>query len=68
MLVDGPYEAGLPEQNRLWVGSKNQQFHYLAERYDERIESDDDVERVLDVRLRTDGTILINGWPESFVR
>ncbi|GGE59119.1 hypothetical protein GCM10007421_37130 [Halopseudomonas oceani] len=68
VLVDGPYEESFPEQNRRWVGSKNQQFHYLTERYDARIESDGDVERMLEVRLRTDGTIFINGWPEGFVR
>ena len=68
VLVDGPYEADLPDRNRRWVGSTNQQFHYLTERYDVRIESNDKVERVLEIRLKTDGSVFINGWPERVVR
>lgn len=68
VLVDGPFEANLPEQSRRWVGSTNQQFNYLTERYDARIESGDRLDRVLEIRLKTDGTIFINGWPERVLR
>ena len=68
VLVDGPYEVNLPERNRRWAGSANQQFHYLTTRYDARIESDGEVERVLEVRLRTDGSVFVNGWPEKVLR
>ena len=68
VLVDGPYEVNLPEQNRRWAGSTNQQFHYLTARYDARIESNGEVERVLEVRLGTDGSVFINGWPERVLR
>ncbi len=67
ILVDGSYEASLPEYSRRWVGSTNQQFHYLTARYDDRIEIDREVERVLEVRLRTDGSMFINGWPEKLL-
>lgn len=68
VLVDGPYDSNLPEHGRRWVGSTNQQFHYLTGRYDSRIESYGEVERVLEIRLRTDGSVFINGWPEKVVR
>ena len=68
VLVDGPYEANLPEHSRRWAGSTNQQFHYLTTRYGDRIEIDCEVERVLEVRLRTDGSMFINGWPEKVLR
>lgn len=68
VLVDGPYEVNLPEQNRRWAGSANQQFRYLTARYDERIESEGEVERVLEFRLRTDGSVFVNGWPEKVLR
>lgn len=68
VLVDGPFEANLPEQSRRWVGSTNQQFNYLTERYDARIESGDRLDRVLEIRLKTDGTVFINGWPEKVLR
>lgn len=68
VLVDGPYEVNLPEQNRRWAGSTNQKFHYLTMRYDARIESDGEVERVLELRLKTDGSVFVNGWPEKVLR
>ena len=68
VLVDGPYEVNLPEKNRHWAGSANQQFHYLTTRYDARIESDGEVERVFEVRLRTDSSVFVNGWPEKVLR
>ena len=68
VLVDGPYDANLPEHSRRWAGSTNQQFHYLTARYDDRIEIDGEVERVFEVRLRADGSMFINGWPEKIMR
>ena len=68
VLVDGTYEETLPEYSRRWVGSTNQQFHYLSNRYDSRIEVDGEIERVLEVRLRADDSIFINGWPEKIRR
>ena len=68
VFVDGPYEANLPEHNRRWAGSKNQQFHYLTARYDAQIESDGEVDRVLEVRLRTNGSVFVNGWPAKILR
>lgn len=68
VLVDSPYEASLPDHNRRWAGSTNQTFHYLTARYDARIESDGEVERVLEVHLRTDGSVFVNGWPEKILR
>lgn len=68
VLVEGPYVESLSENSRRWVGSKNQQFHYLTERYDSRIERGGEVERMLEVRLQSDCSIFINGWPEKIVK
>lgn len=38
VLVDGVYDSKLQEKERNWVGSTNQQFHYISGRYDNRIE------------------------------
>lgn len=65
VLVDGPYEANLPEHSRRWAGSTNQQFHYLTARYNSRIECSGDVERALEIRLRADGSVFVNGWPDK---
>lgn len=68
VLIDGPYEARFPENNRRWAGSTNQEFHYLTARYDARIECDGEVDRVLEFRLRKDGSVFVNGWPEKLLR
>src|SRR5262249_22211506 len=33
LLVDGPYVRELPETRRRWIGSANQQVHFLTGRY-----------------------------------
>ena len=65
LLIDGPYDSKVPEQSRFWVGSNNQQFHYLTSRYDARIEKDYSIERVIEVHLKCDGSVFVNGWPET---
>lgn len=34
ILVDGPYLASQHTQQRRWIGSQNQQIHFLSDRYD----------------------------------
>lgn len=33
LLVDGPFDRANPETNRAWVGSSNQRFIHLSDRY-----------------------------------
>jgi anaerobic ribonucleoside-triphosphate reductase activating protein len=65
VLVDGRYEAARPERTRLWVGSENQRFHYLTDRYSREIEvpATGRPLREVEVRIDTDGAIKSNGWP-----
>jgi anaerobic ribonucleoside-triphosphate reductase activating protein len=61
LLVDGPYRRELPETRRRWIGSANQQVHFLTERY----RPDDPCWRrpnTLEVRLRG-GEVTVNGFP-----
>ncbi len=66
LLVDGPYDAGRPERERRWVGSANQRFHFLTERYTSGIEwvRAGEVDRTVEVRIGSDGLVVMNGWPE----
>lgn len=61
LLVDGRYEQGRPERSRRWVGSANQQLHFLTSRY-----SPDDprfaAPNTIELRLER-GQLTINGWP-----
>jgi len=63
LLVDGRYDPSRPERERRWVGSANQELHFLSGRYrpdDPRLAAPNTVE------LRLDGAgLLVNGWPGS---
>lgn len=61
LLVDGPYDQTSPETSRRWLGSTNQQMHFLTARYsplEPRFWSENTIE------IRFDGeSIQVNGWP-----
>jgi anaerobic ribonucleoside-triphosphate reductase activating protein len=63
VLVDGPYDSSSPDCRRNWVGSTNQRFHYLTDRYSASIEGSDVPEREVEWRVRDDGQLVVNGWP-----
>lgn len=63
VLVDGRYFAELPERHRAWVGSSNQRFHYLTDRYGPSIEYTDGGKQRVEVRLTGTGRVEVNGWP-----
>ncbi len=61
ILVDGPYLRDQPETRRRWIGSSNQQIHFLSERY----KADDPqwlLPNTLEIRLRN-GELTVNGFP-----
>ena len=63
LLVDGRYEQGAPDTRRRWIGSTNQQLHFLTSRYapdDPRFTASNTIE----LRLQ-DGHLVVNGWPSS---
>lgn len=62
LLVDGPYIAEERDTHRPWVGSTNQRFHFLSERY-QHLQGKlvDDTDRI-EVRIGADGTLTLNGW------
>jgi anaerobic ribonucleoside-triphosphate reductase activating protein len=61
ILVDGPYLRELPERRRRWIGSANQQVHFLSGRCD----ANDPrwlLPNTLELRLRG-GELTVNGFP-----
>ncbi|HZU37399.1 MAG TPA: 4Fe-4S single cluster domain-containing protein [Gemmataceae bacterium] len=61
ILVDGPYLRDRPERQRRWIGSANQQVHFLSERY----QPNDPCWRLpntLEIRL-AEGQLTVNGFP-----
>jgi anaerobic ribonucleoside-triphosphate reductase activating protein len=61
ILVDGPYLRDRPETRRRWIGSANQQVHFLSGRY----RADDPcwlLPNTLEIRL-DGGELSVNGFP-----
>ena len=60
ILVDGQYDKRQPDNERPWVGSKNQKVYNLSDFYPDGIEYE--AQRTMEV-LISDEVVLVNGWP-----
>lgn len=63
LLVDGPYDRSQPDDERRWIGSRNQRLHVLSDAYslaDPQFWTADTVE----IRLEG-GVVTVNGWPSA---
>jgi anaerobic ribonucleoside-triphosphate reductase activating protein len=60
LLVDGPYQAWNAETRRALVGSGNQRFLHLTDRY--KTYRPEIVANRIDVRVRADGSIEVAGF------
>ena len=61
LIVDGPYLQELYDNERDWIGSKNQNIHFLTQAYEPGIEFEKQ-EHQMEV-LVSENDILVNGWP-----
>ena len=66
LLVDGRYRRDEPEGERRWVGSANQRFHFLTDRYRPGVErpGPGEADRTVELRVGPDGRVHASGWPE----
>ncbi|MBV8995363.1 MAG: radical SAM protein [Pseudonocardiales bacterium] len=64
LLVDGPYLSTAIDRTRPWVGSTNQRFHMLTDRYKMLLASLDHLPDRLEIRIGSDGTVTVNGWAD----
>lgn len=63
LLVDGPYVQALHQDDRRWIGSRNQRAHALTDRYADLVARWDAGRNTVELRLR--GELLhINGFPD----
>lgn len=61
LLIDGPFVRGRLDLSRPWVGSANQRYHFLTDRYRHLEPELTDIPQRLEVRLHPDGRLEING-------
>lgn len=64
LLVDGPFQKESLDTSRPWVGSSNQRYHFLTDRYLHLKEQLMQIPNRLEVRLAPDGRVLVNGLAE----
>jgi anaerobic ribonucleoside-triphosphate reductase activating protein len=62
LLVDGPYLADRPDRHRPWVGSTNQRFRFLTERYAHLRDQLRALPDRVEVNVGPDGQVAVNGW------
>jgi anaerobic ribonucleoside-triphosphate reductase activating protein len=61
LLIDGPYMSDKFDLNRPWVGSSNQRYHFLTERYQHIQSNINEIPNKIEIRLQDDGEIVVNG-------
>lgn len=61
LLIDGPFEKDHIDFSRPWVGSSNQRFHFLTDRYAHLADEILSIPNRIEVRMKPDGRIFING-------
>lgn len=61
LLVDGPYVDEMYDDERDWVGSKNQKVIFLSDRYPKDVEFISN-KHSMEI-LVSEKNILVNGWP-----
>jgi anaerobic ribonucleoside-triphosphate reductase activating protein len=59
LLIDGAFVQAQFDLSRPWVGSKNQQYRFLTNRYSKADISN--IKNQIEVRIATNGTVLVNG-------
>ena len=61
VLIDGKYDEAKQDTTRNWVGSLNQKFYYLSEKYDKSIEKDSRYKNTIEIRISQ--KLYVNGDP-----
>lgn len=64
LLIDGPFQQENLDTSRPWVGSSNQRYHFLTDRYVYLQNQLLDIPNRLEVRLDPDGRVRVNGLAE----
>lgn len=59
LLIDGEFMADKLDYSRPWVGSSNQRYHFLTDRYNKEIFTK--YKNKVEVNISKDGVIFVNG-------
>ncbi len=59
LLIDGEFREDEVDYSRPWVGSRNQRYHFLTNRYNEEIF--EKYKNKVELNISQDGTVFMNG-------
>ena len=65
ILISGKFIYEKRCTDKLWVGSSNQQLHFLSDRYRDFQKSIDTQKNKIEIRLNRDGSIIVNGMTDN---
>lgn len=61
LLIDGPFIRELPDTTRPWVGSTNQRFHFLTDRYAHLVDCLGAIPNRIEIHVAVNGVVRVNG-------
>ncbi len=61
LLIDGPYKKELHDINRPWVGSLNQRYIFLSDKYKHLENNLEQYKNRIEIKIKPDGQIIVNG-------
>ncbi len=61
LLIDGPYRRDLADLSRPWVGSSNQRYHFLSDRYRHLEPALPHIPNRIEMRLQANGAVFVTG-------
>lgn len=59
ILIDGRYEQDKTDYSRAWVGSSNQQYYFLTDRYNESVIYEN--KNKIEIRISPDNEVIMTG-------
>jgi len=65
LLVAGPFRADLLDHTRPWVGSTNQEFLVLGDRFPNILDGLAATPDRVEIRVDATGTVAVNGWASA---
>lgn len=64
LLVAGPFQSDNLDRARPWVGSTNQRFIALSDRFPDLLKAVGSIPDRIEIRVDPSGRITVNGWTE----
>ena len=65
LLISGDFRIDEKTFDKIWVGSSNQEYHFLTKRYRSLEKEFPLMENKIEIRLNKDGSLIINGMGDN---